>query len=415
MPPKKPLFLRRPAAREVEGKTVVPNPIPQEELRRRVPFEPMRPPQADPPHAEMVPGQAATLEEVTVQGETVEMIEGVPQRIPALFKKPVTPSSWPIHLTAQVLLNPTQNGAPNFQALRAPQGSWMRIDEIKFSVALLMSDYPGLVLSQMMLGFGAVVGASFSLAGKQVTAGFVPVSMFGVSRKLSAERGAFNEPGGSPAREWSHVEEYCWPLSVPIYVPPGAVLEPVFEHRGFLDYATHVTVSYSGVVLNDPPSIAERSKLPFASAWVSQALTLDGGHNLANSTEKDLVGPTGADFNVEYLMGRVYVACQTNTLGVVRTLAENDFDTGHILVAVGNGDVISNQAEVRLRGSWGTAMVPDYKLFPAVFDRVSRQVLAPHVMPAAGYCLVGIRSNATRADASLLALVSMVGWQEVSP
>ncbi|MBU1767883.1 MAG: hypothetical protein KJ648_07265 [Candidatus Omnitrophica bacterium] len=389
------------------------SPIPREELRRQPA------PQVGPvsPEPNYVPGEAADLESVVFDGEAVEMAAGrplTPGVAPGAQPSfPVSsPDEWPTVLTAQVRISPNAGGSPNQQALRAPAKTWLRIDEIRFSVRALKSDNPDVTFSTYTaMGFGAVIAANFTLDGKALTSGPVPVSVFGPSRKLTAERLIFNEPGGYIQ---SRAEEYVWPLEVPIFVKPGSILEPTFEHRGYLDYQIRVRVSYAGVLLKQAPSQADQSKLPFVSAWVAPTLPLDGTLRTAESTEKDLVGPPAGEFNVEYFIGRQYLAIQSATF---KALMDADLDAGGF-VAVG---VIERSADLfwlKLAGSWGAPVVPEMVPHYAVFDRVSRQLQVPHIVPEDGYYIATVTNNAQDLSGQNVAgmtIISLVGWQEVSP
>lgn len=397
--------------------TGVPSPLPVEKLQRVLPTVVEK--------SEVSPGYVPGTV-VSVQGDTaedpVEMIDGlVPKAVtPSVESQTVrfdaSPSEWPVHLTAQALLKPSAGGAPNVQALRAPRCNWLRIDEIKFECLYLPSDNTDTAANSFLaMGFGAVVAVSLTLGGRPLTNGFVPISMFGPSRRLTGERLVFWEGLGGVARG----EEYAWKLPVPIYVPPGGVLEPVFEHRGYLDVRTRARISYSGAVLSHAPPAADQAKLPFAASWTSSTMALVGGAPLPEtfSTEKDLMGPLGADLNVTHLMGRLYFAIQNATY---RTLVESDFD-GAVWGISGTYTTMSHAMLIKVDSSWGVPLSTDYVHWWELFDKINRALLVEHVVPAGNYFLVSARCPMTAQDASVMPLVSLVGWYdganvcEVSP
>jgi hypothetical protein len=386
------------------------SPIPQEGLQRQA-----APRVVDAPtEPTYVPGEATVLESVTIDGDTVEMAAGAPQMVVPGGRQPsfpvTSPEAWPIHLTGQVLIRPNAGGSPNLQALRAPAKTWLKITEIKFSVQARPGDNADVTFSTYTaLGFGAVVAASFVLDGKALTAGPVPLSVFGPSRKLTAERLIFSEPGQA---QQARAEEYVWPLSVPIFVPPGSVLVPTFEHRGFLDYNIRVRVSYAGELLAKEPTNSEKTKLPFASAWVSPTLALDGTRHEAESTEKDLVGPAGQQFNVEYFIGRQYLTIQSTTF---KAILDADMDA-NTFVALGTIERNIDSVGLKIGSSWGSPLVTEFSPVYAVFDRVSRQLPAEHIMPEGGYYIAEVTNNeATVANENVAALtvIGLIGWQEV--
>lgn len=387
---------------------VVPHPIPDDPLRRVVvpTVEQVEYPRG------IVPGTV-----VTVSGDSseapVEMVEGNPA--PPITKAPVfipRVEEWPVHLTAQVLLQPGKNGSPNIQSLRAPANAWMRVDEIKFEVVVMPSDNPDITLQTYVAeGFGAVVGVGLSLKGRALTSGFVPMALFGPSRKLVHERQIFTNPGNTQAR----IEQYSWPLAVPVYVPPGAILEPVFEHKGYVNYNVRARISYAGALMRQAPNPVDIAKLPFASAWVGSSMTLDGSNPEVTSDENSLVGPKGAEFNIEYMIGRLYMRLQTADYFA---LVESDFDTagpfpGGQFCAYSR---VTNQIQARVVSSWGDLLTLDYLCWWSVFDRVNRQLEAAHKMPTDGFYTVEVRdvSGAAMINTALLPLVSLVGWQEVA-
>lgn len=386
---------------------VVPHPIPDDPLRRVVvpTVEQVEYPRG------IVPGTV-----VTVSGDSseapVEMVEGSPA--PPITKVPVfipRVEEWPIHLTAQVLLQPGKNGSPNMQSLRAPANAWLRVDEIKFEVLVMPSDNPDISLQTYVAeGFGAVVGVGLSLKGRALTSGFVPVAMFGPSRKLVHERQIFTDPNNTQAR----IEQYTWPLRVPVYVPPGTILEPVFEHKGYVNYNVRARISYAGALLKQAPNPVDIAKLPFASAWVGASMTLDGTNPETASDANSLVGPKSSEFNIEYMIGRLYMRLQTADYFA---LVESDFDTaGPFVATFCRYSQVTNQIQARVVSSWGDLLTPDYLCWWSLFDRVNRQLEVAHKMPADGFYTVEVRdvSSAAVNNAALLPLVSLVGWQEVA-
>lgn len=409
MPAKKPQLVGGTRASEV-----VNSPIPRETLQRQ---PAPRVVQRD-SLPNYVPGTPVDLESVVLDGEAVEMAEGrpltpgVPPGSTPTF--PVSsPEEWPIILSGQVLIAPNSGGSPNLQALRAPAGTWMRIDEIRFSVQARKSDNADVTFSTYTaMGFGAVIGVNLNIEGKALTSGPVPVSVLGPSRKLTAERLIFNEPGYVQSR----AEEYVWPLEVPIYVRPGSVLEPTFEHRGFLDYKIRVRISYVGVLLRQAPTAADRSKLPFASAWVAPTLPLNGTLQRVESTEKDLAGPPKEEFHVAYLIGRQYMTVQDATF---KAILDADFDAATLSgYNPGALEDCFDAVWLKLLGSWGAPLVPELAPHYAVFDRVSRQLNVPHIMPKDSYYIAGVSiESAEMVDTNMesLTIIGLIGWQEVSP
>lgn len=401
---------------------VVPHPIPDDPLQRVVvpTIEQVEYPRG------VVPGRA-----VTVSGDPgeapVEMVEGNPS--PPITKAPVfipRVEEWPVHLTAQVLLQPGKNGSPNIQSLRAPANAWMRVDEIKFEVLVLESDNTDLTFATWTAeGFGAVIGASLTLKGRPLTSGFVPLSMFGPAKKLVHERQIFITSPNSVNTQ-CRAEQYTWPLAVPVYVPPGTILEPVFEHKGYVNYNVRARVSYAGALVKNPPSPVDVGRLPFASAWLGQTIDLIdySGPKMAqteppifSSEESALVGPKGSEFHVEALMGRMYMRLQTADYFA---LIESDFDTAGPFPP---GSYLSQYTQavdlfgMRAIASWDAPIVEHFVPWWAFFDRVSRQTVVPFTLPADAFVTVEVRAPERYVlnNAAMLPLVSLVGWQEVAP
>ena len=321
----------------------------------------------------------------------------------------VIPPHFPIHLTAQMLMVPGTSGqSPTLQTLRAPFGRWLVIEEVKFEVAMRVSDNLDVATASTNAQcVGSSIACALSRGSNHLTAGFIPVSMFGPVRKQSAERIQILEVGNA----FSYIEEYSWRPTVPIIVAPNEVLVPSFEHRSFLNYKAQVRISYSGHLEQQQPD--GYGTLPYVMAWTAPTFTLNGTEVEQISTEKDLSNPSkDSVLNADYMIGRIYVPFQTATIA---TIAEGTADSPGSAASV-NVPLATDHALVRLSNSWGSQIAPNYAPFPAVFDLWSRKIDMKHIIPPDGYIIVGVKAgSAAINNTQTVAIFSVVGHREVSP
>jgi hypothetical protein len=328
----------------------------------------------------------------------------------AVTVNPHTPDGWPIHLTAQVLLQPGASGqAPALQSLRSPVGRWLVIEEVKFEVETLSADNTDSAspISNASC-IGSVIAASLLRGRNHITRGYVPVSMFGPVENSSAEKILFYED----ATNVGLLEEYSWRPPVPIIVAPGDVLSPSFEHRGLYGFKSRIRVSYAGKLYKDKPQGYEI--LPYVAAWTSAPLDLSGTESEDISTEKDLLNPSeDRILTVVHMVGRALGLWQSAATGGIVTISE---------ICAGDGSAwfdtmkLGYQTGVKISTSWGNPVVPEYLPFPAVFDFVDRKLDMEHIVPPENYFTVSVKSGGlAMTNSQAMAMFSIIGHREVKP
>ena len=347
----------------------------------------------------------------------VSIVEGAPTRrvfsSMNMFPGPVAPAAAvqqlsavaPImQLSAVALVAPNASTAPNTNALRGPAGYGLLIDEIRFTIEALYSDNNNDQQCYGAVAQGMMVAAQFTLGGKPLTAGFVPIALLGPARATQFAEYAmivnyFSAEGGGTSC-------YSWRPKDPIYVKPGEVLEPMFENRGLLSLKFRVRVSYTARPCVTPPA---EQRLPYVVAWQTPSFVPTGTEIEVDSSEKDLFNSTGLPLKVECLIGRI-TTIDSRASTPAMYIVEGNIGYGN---TVGYASVL-NQTKLQLSASWGTRTVRDWIPWPAVFDMATRSITCPHVLPAKAFYTAKVRSGSVAiSNMQYFAAVSMVGSYEV--
>ena len=361
-------------------------------------------PLADPMQASQEARDVSIVEGAPTRRVFSSMISRfVPPPPPAAVQQPsaVAPI---MQLSAVALVAPNASVAPNTNALRGPAGYGLLIDEIRFTMEVLYSDNNNDTQCFGAVAQGMLVAAHFTLGGKNLTAGFVPIALLGPARATQFAEYAliqsyFSADAGGAAC-------YSWRPKDPIYVAPGAVLEPTFENRGLLNLKFRVRVSYTARPCGVPPAA---QRLPYVVAWQTPVFVPTGTEVEVDSSEKDLFNGTDLPLRVECLVGRI-------------TSIDNRASTPAIYVQEGNTGLsnplayasVLNQTKLQLSASWGTRTVRDWIPWPAVFDMQTRSITCPHVLPPKAFYTAKVRGGSVAiSNIQYFAAVSMVGSYEV--
>jgi hypothetical protein len=317
-----------------------------------------------------------------------------------------------MQLTASVLLAPGAALSPSVQALRAPAGYAMLVDEIKMEVAALSSDVGADSQIPGIESAGMLAGAQFKLkqAGKDdvlLSAGMVPIAMFAPSVQTQAEH--IDSSSFIPSTASESRSQYSWFPKSPIYIPAGALLEPTFENRGFLNISLRVRVSYSVRII--PANAPALCRIPYVMAWQSSMFNADGTEVESDSTEKDLANPFDGPIEIERVIGRVVeVLAIVGYSPPIRVIEGN---AGQHAAPTGYAFVL-NQTKLQLTASWGTRFIQDWIPWAAAFDMWTRSIPATHEMPPKSHYMVQIKGGGESVtDVQFFACVSMVGSREV--
>jgi hypothetical protein len=303
----------------------------------------------------------------------------------------------PFHLTAGLTLRSGAVASPNLQSLRAPNGQGLLIEEVTFEIGYFLSDGNPYMGSTMNMG--SLIGCQMQLGAEPLTAGFVPLAMFGPTLSTVSEYQTIDDDIG-------FLSIFTWRPPVPIYVPPGQLLEPTFVHFGLYNAVLQVKVSYSGIAGQRP----QQKALPYVMHWAADAFLANGTEVERVCNEKDLANPFNVPFHVKTVLGRVYGLFQ-DIAQAKQYLTEGGVDTA----TYPHNDIYVS-TKVQLLGSWGTPVVRDYTPWPQIFDPWTRQLEVAHEMPPESYYLAGVKGGSI-ADAAYdgqgLARISLVGWREV--
>lgn len=330
----------------------------------------------------------------------------------------------PLALRAEVELAANGAGTPKAVALINPTGEPWEIHEVKFSVrrktdaTLRQNSSGGIVLCRM------------TWMGKPVTQGLVPLWNFGLAKRLGFEIAVPFQY--LPIQETPSVFQgarscdayYSWKLDHPLYIPPGGILQPEFQHAGMVPETYRVGVLYSGRVLKDQP-LPKKVKVPFVSCWRSNFFEALLETGTDQSPPSQLVNEFDHDLTIERFIGRV---CQTSSYtaaevaGAVAGALVDDLEDGlfatelfrirNHLDSVGNiivrGYEGGSGPPLRaVYGPKGRAWQQRHVLPPTVGHRLFLQKLAAPAGVA--YRVTALETiKEVRASAN----ISMVGWRE---
>ena len=307
----------------------------------------------------------------------------------------------PLHLTATCILQAGSSGiAPNTTALVNPYGFPMEIHEIKWQIRTGDVNYRPL---------GASTGCSFTLGSVKLTNGFVPNNLFCKSTGMTAGTGsnvnqnlAAEEITDPTANFWN---QFSWRLPVPLYVPPGAVLVPKFEHRNLLPSDLNITISYTGTTL--PMAFRpKRILVPWVAYWAAKTILLSAADS-DNSQETDLANTWPESINIQRMVGRTLLL--RNSSGWVS-------EDGNF------GDYQSDLLQVRIVRSDGHHIVPEFSRWSMVFPHQRRSWEMRDAIMAPNSFMMAFIQKAASANAggggaadqlTTQSMMSIVGWREV--
>lgn len=300
------------------------------------------------------------------------------------------PATYPIHLTARTTIASNSSGGVNAISLKNPLGQPMEILEIKFQLFQEVNSNANM---------GGVIACKLDLGKFSLTNGFVPVWLMGRSENLWAE--AIQDPNvlGDAA---NCTNEFTWRLAQPLYVPPGAVLVPTFQHRGLVQQDVQVRISYSARSI--PPGTPPPKKivLPYAAAWVSN--TFDANESgVDNSLETDLTNPFDEPLTIQRFSGRV-------------VLFNLSTSPPQVLEAGATGETVGTyQYDVRLIDSFGRPIIRNLVPFRLAFSGVTRSWEVDNaLMDPRSFILAYVRKNVpfqgnTTSNVLTQAMVGLVG------
>jgi hypothetical protein len=286
----------------------------------------------------------------------------------------------PIHVTATGTVTPRSTNGVNTVALVNTGKDPMEIRRIKFTMIPEADQYTG-----------SGIACKLDLGQIPLTNGYVPIHCFGK-----------REAGGEDflTSSTTRAHQFVWNLSRPLFIPPGGVLTPSFEHRSQNTSNVPMRVSYAGNLCArgyKPKKLA----LPYVCAYTSKVfstLLIDTD----SSSETDLMNPFAETLKIERFAGHVNVWTPSST---------SNSETGSA------GFFASDDLTLRMTDSLGRRIVRDKAIFDQVFSAVTRSWETKDAELEGGvYVSVDLFKAAATAFVSALymqAMVSLVGWREI--
>lgn len=291
-----------------------------------------------------------------------------------------TPRSGPVLLKASTTLRPNGPGEVNKIALANPTQGPMLIDEIRFTLHPTSNVGQG---SQ----FGGIVAVKFVLGQEELMANEVPLWLLGPAWASFWENVAVSD-----------YNQYRWKLRKPIVIPPGGILAPFFQHRGFSDKPIDVTISYIGRVGVPMP---DEQWLPWVSPFISKQFDFNDVAQSDASTELDLRNPFSEPIEIERFVGRTMtVVPGVNPLFGLSDAFLPDFGI------------------LKLMTSTGYMITPDSLLWADLFDQAEHAFHGRFTLDPGAYILAEIDSNSVALPLgpptySVQFQIAMLGWRQV--
>lgn len=311
-----------------------------------------------------------------------------PKPLPAA---PALLESEPVILSASAVVQPNSTSGFNAIALQNPLKLPMEVLEIRVQLACATPIA------------GSAVGLKLSLGSFDITKDYTPVHCFDAARNEYGELYGFANN--------TYYNSFSWRLSTPIFVPGGAMINPVAQHRGFTSSPITVTVSYLGRSLPEGTRAPSTVKLPYIASYASKTFdTFSASTDADQSTETDLVNNTGSPFNIERIVGRV---------------SSSYFDANQALNVDLSADAALRLLSVRMSDSQGNGIVPRVTQFGQVFPFATHAWRVDSVMPPGGYYMAYLTKAAAGPSSPNYALstfgvnqyqsqvtIAVVGWRE---
>lgn len=291
-------------------------------------------------------------------------------------------------LYAACNVSPNSEALPNTAALKNPYDLPMEIREIRFRIYPLTTQFASTASVdvdpfEFRRVTGQSLGVKMDLADVTIVDAQVPISSFGTQRDcadFSGVNGVFANSGINPPGVVNQLAvytseagltfaapvSYSWRLKYPMYVPPGGVLVPTFEHLGQTHLSLHVDVIY--VCNSLPASYKPPAKLmyPWVGSYSSKSFdnftATAAGRD--QSTELDLLNPFSVPLEVSRLVGGLGLTFNSaNSIGD----AIEDF-----------GDHRMRLGTVKARSSQGDELARSPTRFAGLFPTTWRAWDIPH-------------------------------------
>lgn len=294
--------------------------------------------------------------------------------------------SEPVLLTASGVIQSSSGATLNTQALTNPLKVPIEIQEIRWQVSDPSEDNTVNGLS---------VACQLTYGPLALTNGYIPVWNFGRM---------YNQ-----YEDFADYHEYRWRLQSPLFVAPGGLVEPKFQHLGLVKEALNVRISYLGrtVPKHRPKSI----QVPYVAAYLSDSINVRAADATTESKETDLQNALDATIQVDRYVGRLNLYSLDEEEGTVTNTDHSAlvFDVAQFLtLEMSDSDGYKN-------------IMPD-TLFWEAFNPQFRCWDVQHSLQAGGFYLVKLAYDGALISSlaedvfgpsSIRASISMVGHREV--
>lgn len=337
----------------------------------------------------------------------------------------------PITLRSSAIIIGNSDEEVNAAPLTNASGEPMEIHEFIFSVRptdVAIANYgrSGLFPSggQFAVGLSVKDATDFGYA---MTNGVIPLWGFGQARQLGQEERLQSILYSAQDLAVSSFLNgvYCWKLDHPLYIPPGAKIVPVTRSLGSFTGDAVIGITAIGKILPNTPSSRASYKMPWVCSYLSKSFDFDPAEE-DTSSDNSLYNPfPDKPVTIERFVGRLHMLTNlTVTDGVtsseqITVQDTSNFDDAFVGFANVPNNFYSRFLRIRMRDSVGNPIVREKTLFRSVFESATRTWECRHILPPRQFHKVDFykesAGGATNTRPSRLqALVSSVGWREVS-
>lgn len=274
----------------------------------------------------------------------------------------------PLVLFAETSLSPGAAISPNTAALANPHSLPMELLGVKFRINTLNLDTPASASStESVSGLG--VGVKMDMGGIALVDAGTPVSLMSNARDDGEDsaRGysIFTNPASMAMTTGpkAQVYDYLWRFKYPMYIPPSAVVTPLFSHLTQTPFNVQIGVSYYCRVRRQSQRQPSVVWVPWVSKYISKSFSINTGVNAADSdlsTELDIRNPfTTGCVELQRITGRAnfYIS------GDNGLTPNTNYETSQY------ADQLYEYLRLTIRGSRGDEIIRTPTLFGGVFGQ----------------------------------------------
>lgn len=272
----------------------------------------------------------------------------------------------PLVLYAETDLTPGAALSPNTAALVNPHAMPMELLGVKFRIHTL-NGATGLTPPAAESVSGLGIGVKMDMGSLQLVDANTPVSLFSNARDDGEDSTlgylAFTTTDQTTLTgPTAQVYDYLWRFKYPMYIPPSAVVTPLFSHLTQTPFNVRVGVSYYCRTWRQSRKEPTEVWAPWVSKYISKSFNINTGTNVADSDESselDIRSPfsTGR-VELQRITGRVnyYVS------GDNGAAPNSNWERGY-------GDQIYQYLRLTMRGSRGDEIIRTPTMFGSVFGQ----------------------------------------------